>query len=504
MKIFVQRMVFIHLSVLIAFAFIRGQNVVQNGSFEDDSAWQIYNGGTTDEVEYTFPYTGDIPAHGSGSACLNAYGMLTTGEWINGLIWQEMDLEPGTTYVLDAAWKYLDGDVDGGSWFQIYVSEEAPEDGVDWTPAGGTHSDRMFSFNSWSGCSGLEVDGTFMDDACEANHTALYRAPAEDVPVYIGLKAGAGWGGTEFDILIDDINLRPNLIVNGDFEDETGWTIYDGGASGDYEVIVSDDSDLGPALGHNNYLRMRGNANGDWCNGLVWQELELVGGKTYAFNAGFRWIAGTLSAGSWIQVYLSQEAPVDSVDWAPPAGDNTDVLIGFNSWSGCGGDSVDGTFRSYGCDGQDTTLYTAPGADGEVVTVYFGIKAGCGWGGDSLHITIDDVSLVLVEEGAASGVEVNPVLMAANYALQQNYPNPFNPSTTIHFSIPVKQKVNLSVYDIMGRKVKTLINESMLPGKHAVQWHGQNERGAFVSSGIYFYKIEAGKFSQTKKLLYVQ
>jgi len=511
MKKFFQMITFVSLGIFVVMPYysINGQNVVQNGSFEDESAWEIYNGGTPDIVEYIFPYTDEIPSSGSGEACLNFFGTLTTGDWINGLIWQQLELEGGSTYVLDAAWLFIDGDIENGSWFQIYVSEEEPVDGVDWTPIGSTHSDRMFGFNSWSGCSGAFVDGTFMDDACDPNHTALYRVPGETgqtMPVYIGLKTGAGWGGTFFEILVDDISLRPNIIVNGDFEDDSGWIVYDGGAPNAVEVVISNSSGNNPGLGHNNCLYLKGNANGDWCNGLVWQELELVGGEIYAFNAGFRHLKGTLGAGSWIQAYISQEAPVDSVDWTPPGGANSDVLIGFNSWSGCSGDSVDGTFRKYGCDGQNTTLYNAPGNPGDPVTVYFGIKAGCGWGGDSLEITIDDVSLVNVTDLGKPGTSVSDAAesILADFSLHQNFPNPFNPSTTICFVLPNRERVKISVFDVTGREVRTLTNQSFNEGKHSIVWDGSDDQGVLLPSGIYFYRLDAGTFSAIRKLTFLK
>lgn len=487
--------------ILLLSGTTNGQNVVLNSSFEDDSVWEYYNGGTPDDVEFVFPYSDDMPTFGSGSACCYVYGYLTTGEWINGLIWQEVELQGGTTYVLDAAWLHLGGPIDAGTWFQIYVSEEEPVDGADWAPAEGTHSARMFSFNSWSGCSGIDLDVTFMDYACEDNHTALIRAPAEagqTVPVFIGFKAGAGWGGTEFELAVDDITLRPNLIVNGDFEDESGWTVWGQGAPNDLEVVLSDDSGNNPNLGHNKCLYLKGNANGESCNGLVWQQIELAGGKSYGFNAGFRHLSGNLGDGSWVQAYISEEAPVEGVDWTPAGGSNSEVLIGFNSWSGCSGDTIDGTFRRYGCDGKNTTIYTAPGTPGEPVTLYFGIKAGCGWGGETLEVTIDDVSLV---ELADSGTRVENESSGTPYefVLCQNYPNPFNPSTIITYTIAKSGNVRLTVYDVLGREIESLVNRIQQPGQYTVQWSPEG-----LANGVYVYKLESGGFVDVKKLLYIK
>ncbi|RQW02810.1 MAG: T9SS C-terminal target domain-containing protein, partial [Calditrichaeota bacterium] len=88
-----------------------------------------------------------------------------------------------------------------------------------------------------------------------------------------------------------------------------------------------------------------------------------------------------------------------------------------------------------------------------------------------------------------------------SYELSQNYPNPFNPVTDIKFSLAKTGKVQLVVYDILGRKVKTLINSTMTFGKHSTQWNGTDEFGNRVSSGIYFYRLDTKEFKQTKKMI---
>ncbi|HSP88127.1 MAG TPA: T9SS type A sorting domain-containing protein, partial [Ignavibacteriaceae bacterium] len=83
-----------------------------------------------------------------------------------------------------------------------------------------------------------------------------------------------------------------------------------------------------------------------------------------------------------------------------------------------------------------------------------------------------------------------------NFILQQNYPNPFNPSTTIRYSIPTSEFVTIKVYDVLGSEVATLINEEKPVGSYEVDFNASN-----LSSGIYFYTLQAGKFSETKKLI---
>jgi len=91
----------------------------------------------------------------------------------------------------------------------------------------------------------------------------------------------------------------------------------------------------------------------------------------------------------------------------------------------------------------------------------------------------------------------------SRFDLLQNYPNPFNPSTRIRFSIPSKngrggewEKVVLEVYDVLGREVRTLVNEDLPPGSYEVTWDATG-----MPSGVYLYKLTAGSFTQTRKMI---
>ncbi len=93
-----------------------------------------------------------------------------------------------------------------------------------------------------------------------------------------------------------------------------------------------------------------------------------------------------------------------------------------------------------------------------------------------------------------------PKAVPTRFALNQNYPNPFNPETNISFYIPEKSEVNLTVYNILGQKVRTLVDGPLESGPHTVTWNGKNESGSMVASGIYFYKLNAGDNTVTKKM----
>lgn len=88
-----------------------------------------------------------------------------------------------------------------------------------------------------------------------------------------------------------------------------------------------------------------------------------------------------------------------------------------------------------------------------------------------------------------------------NFQLEQNFPNPFNPTTTISYLLEKNSNVNLSIYNIKGQLLKTLVNHTIPKGKHSVTWNGTDKLGKQVASGVYFYKLETPNFAQTKKMV---
>lgn len=92
-------------------------------------------------------------------------------------------------------------------------------------------------------------------------------------------------------------------------------------------------------------------------------------------------------------------------------------------------------------------------------------------------------------------------MLPRRYVLHQNYPNPFNPTTVITYALPRTSHVIISVYNLLGQRVRTLVDQSQSPGLQTVLWDGRDEAGSDVASGIYFYRIQAENFNQSKKML---
>ena len=95
----------------------------------------------------------------------------------------------------------------------------------------------------------------------------------------------------------------------------------------------------------------------------------------------------------------------------------------------------------------------------------------------------------------------NTINTPETFRLHQNYPNPFNPITTLKYDLPEESFVDITVYDMLGNVVSNLANRSQNSGSKSVQWDATNNQGEPVSAGVYLYKIQAGEFSQTKKMI---
>ena len=130
------------------------------------------------------------------------------------------------------------------------------------------------------------------------------------------------------------------------------------------------------------------------------------------------------------------------------------------------------------------------------------------------NVTIDTLATaVSATSGAAYSFEVNGTVVRAvstdiskehgapaHFALSQNYPNPFNPSTTIGFTLPSRASVTLRIYDMLGRNVATLVNgETLQAGTYSKVWNAADFAG-----GVYFYRLEAGQFTETRKIIFLK
>jgi hypothetical protein len=131
---------------------------------------------------------------------------------------------------------------------------------------------------------------------------------------------------------------------------------------------------------------------------------------------------------------------------------------------------------------------------GETYDVYIALAVGI----DEIQL---DSNMTLAVERFNSDITsvVDNKALPKQIVLEQNYPNPFNPSTVIQFSLPYTQRVELTVYNLLGQKVESLINEQLSPGLHKIEFNGNR-----LSSGVYFYRLITDNFVQTRKMILVK
>ena len=128
--------------------------------------------------------------------------------------------------------------------------------------------------------------------------------------------------------------------------------------------------------------------------------------------------------------------------------------------------------------------------------------SGCDWVADSVVYTnafFNSMDDCIEACFPASNDEINQSPHAFN--LYNNYPNPFNPVTTFRYDLPENSHVTITIYDMLGRQVKTLINQTQDAGYKSVIWDTTNDYGRPVSAGVYLYQIQAGEYMQTKKMV---
>ena len=139
-----------------------------------------------------------------------------------------------------------------------------------------------------------------------------------------------------------------------------------------------------------------------------------------------------------------------------------------------------------------TTDYTSPGT----ATFNYIVKAR---NGSPYLYAVKTNGTISKYGGSTTGINPGNPGIVGNYSLNQNYPNPFNPTTKISFALPVSGLVTLKVYDMLGKEVANLVNEQMNSGSYSIDFNA-----ASLSSGIYFYTLKSGSFTETKKMLLVK
>lgn len=187
----------------------------------------------------------------------------------------------------------------------------------------------------------------------------------------------------------------------------------------------------------------------------------------------------------------------------PNAGQPTKFPFNGNPLTGTG--DVDGVQLQ--ASDRRTVLSTGkfhmqPGDTQEVVLALVGGNIGSGDNLTSLAALVENVEFIRsYYNSIIPPLAIEPVQIPMHIELAQNYPNPFNPTTEIAFAIPNPADVKLEIYNVLGQKVRTLVNERKTTGRYQMIWDGRSDSGISVASGVYFYRLSAGTFVKSRKMI---
>ena len=155
----------------------------------------------------------------------------------------------------------------------------------------------------------------------------------------------------------------------------------------------------------------------------------------------------------------------------------------------------------------DHSAFSLPAGDSLALTVTFAPAMVGDYSGElkivSNAAAADTARIYLHGTGGAM-VGIGSGVLPETFAVGQNYPNPFNPTTRIDFQVPAAGAVELTIYNMLGQKVRTLVEQPFAPGYYHAEWDGRNDLGAPVSSGIYLYRFQAGAFQAVRKMIFMK
>ncbi|RKY75118.1 hypothetical protein DRQ12_12425, partial [candidate division KSB1 bacterium] len=216
-------------------------------------------------------------------------------------------------------------------------------------------------------------------------------------------------------------------------------------------------------------------ANGDtlWTHTYGGESIDVGWSVQQTLDGGYI-IAGGCSGAGWSDVYLLKTDANGNVLWS----------------------------RTYGGRDWDLAYFVQQTSDGGYIIA--GMTCSFGAGGYDVYLIKTDAN------GLTSVEEKRPISIPDNFHLTQNFPNPFNSSTTVVYSIPKTTNVELSIYDICGRLIRSLVRGKASAGIYSVRWDGKDNSGKEVGSGVYLYRLRAGQgkgqgdFVRVRKMVLVR
>ncbi|MBD3402666.1 T9SS type A sorting domain-containing protein [candidate division GN15 bacterium] len=277
------------------------------------------------------------------------------------------------------------------------------------------------------------------------------------------------WGGLLWDTVPDLIISRPGGYISGseNFAREVLCSPGDLNGDGVDDLVVGSSHSRDDTL---TFVFFGGPTIDTMPDVTIYQEIDLVSPGGDINNDGYVDIVTSYVGEGLVSLYYGGPDFDGLCDFRIRKSDLPGLHFEFGMFcTGIGdynGDGID-DFAFSGVNVQSGTVYIYAGFDG---------STGNGGGGDGDVLPVD-------------------------YELVQNYPNPFNPTTTISFTLPQKASVELTVYNVLGRKVSTLLSKDLPAGTHTVGWNGTDSHGEAVSSGVYFYRLTAGEAVLSRKMV---
>ena len=424
----------------------------QNTNFSNDSRGIKYLDAVDENVVWATAYDGTNPSNNIQELCRTTDGGET---WSEILLPEMTGLAPAMVKGMSADKAYVAMYTGGGSNQGIYVTENG---GVDWTrqetasySASASFTNVVHFFDENNGfCQGDPVDGYFELYTTTDGGTTWERVPEANIPAPISGE----WGIVGYyDSIGDNIWFGTNKgRVYRSSDKGLNWEVSETTLTGKYVDVVFTDAMNG--LAQDKGSGTLGELSRTTDGGVTWTEVVTTGNVYTTDIAAVPGVTGVyVATGS--DTENQRAGAVYSLDAGVTWTDFDDLL----------------TKQVLACDF---------------------VSNNRGWGGAFGH---EGMGGMYRYEGQVMGIDEG-ISIPSVVSLENNYPNPFNPSTKISFALKAEANVNLSVFDVSGRKVSELISSKMAKGEHSVDFNASN-----LSAGVYYYSINANGFAVTKKMV---
>jgi hypothetical protein len=353
--------------------------------------------------------------------------------------------------------------------------------------------------NGWDGGSAIAVDGS--GDVYVTGYAVGFGTYENCVTIKYGSEGGA-W--RTYDGPADSTDLGQDLAIDG--SGNVNVTGYSFGSGTNYDYVTIKYLPNGDTAWVRRY---NGLGNGsDYARAIAVDNSGNVYVTGYSTGSGTGQDYATikyLSNGdtAWVRRYNGSGSGMDQAGAIAVDNFGNVYVTGASTGSGTGLDFATIKYLANGDSGWVMT-YDGP-AGGDEAAGYIAVDDSgnvyvTGWSQDGGGYD-DYCTIKYVQTPSEVKDETGSSERPSEFDLSQNYPNPFNPTTKIEFTLAKSGFVTLQIYDTLGRKVRTLVSEELSSGYKSVIWDGKNDDGDDVASGVYFYQLKVGDFSEPKKML---